>query len=48
MFSFVPCLVGCEVGEYDWSVGVLGYSSIGEDDVAVRGDDWQRHGRETR
>lgn len=37
MCSFVPCLIGREVDGNDWDVGVLGYSSIGEDDVAVRG-----------
>lgn len=35
-------------GEDDVDVGVLGCSSMAEDDVEVRGDDWQRHGRETR
>lgn len=35
-------------GEDDVDGGVLGCSSMEEGNVAVRGDDWQRHGRETR
>lgn len=35
-------------GEDDVDGDVLGCSSMAEGDVEVRGDDWQRHGRETR